>query len=230
VPTGIGNVATIAARAACPSTDTSWQTTGFRKQPDADSVIEVNENHAALCASAEWAEFLESEVLVPLAGALDRGDEMLELGPGPGAATRWLRHRVKRLVALELDPAAAARLADELAGTNVTVDVGDCTCAPYRDASFDAVGAFTMLHHLPTQALQLATLCEAFRLLRPGGVLLGADSLASQELHAFHEGDVYNPIDPARLLVFLQAAGFARVTLTVDEGLRFTAHKPPRRN
>ena len=187
----------------------------------------MNENHAILCASRDWAEHLESEVLVPLADTVDLGDEMLELGPGPGAATRWLRHRVRRLVALELDRSEAARLADELAGSNVTVEVGDSTCAPFPDASFDAVGAFTMLHHLPTQALQFATVTEAFRLLRPGGVLLGADSLASQELHAFHEGDTYNPIDPARLLVFLQAAGFGRVTLTVGRGLLFTAHKPP---
>jgi SAM-dependent methyltransferase len=190
-------------------------------------VLDVNENHAILCASPEWAEYLESDVLAPLVAGVDLGDEMLELGPGPGAATRWLRHRVKRLVALELDATAAARLADELAGTNVTVEVGDCTCAPYPDASFDAVGAFTMLHHLPTHALQLATLREAFRVLRPGGALLGADSLASQALHTFHEGDIYNPIDPARLLVFLQAAGFAPVTLTVGPGLLFTAHKPP---
>jgi SAM-dependent methyltransferase len=189
-------------------------------------VGEVNENHAILCASPDWAEYLESEVLAPLVAAVDLGDEMLELGPGPGAATRWLRHRVKRLVALELDETAAARLAGELAGSNVTVEVGDCTCAPYPDASFDAVGAFTMLHHLPTQALQFAALGEAFRVLRPGGVLLGADSLASQELHGFHEGDTYNPIDPARLLVLLQAAGFGRVTLTVDARVLFSAHKP----
>jgi SAM-dependent methyltransferase len=189
-------------------------------------VVGVNENHAILCASAEWAEQLESEVLAPLAAAVDLGDEMLELGPGPGAATRWLRHRVKRLVALELDEAAAHSLAEELAGGNVTVEVGDCTDVPLPDASFDSVGSFTMLHHLPAEADQLATLREAYRLLRPGGVLLGADSLASQELHAFHEGDTYNPIDPARLLVFLQAAGFDRVTLTVDQGVLFTAHKP----
>jgi SAM-dependent methyltransferase len=189
-------------------------------------VVEVNQNHAILCASPEWAEHLESEVLAPLVAAVDLGDEMLEFGAGPGAATRWLRHRVKRLVALELDATAAARLAGELAGSNVTVEVGDCTRVPYPDASFDAVGAFTMLHHLPTQALQFAALCEAFRLLRPGGVLLGADSLASQELHAFHEGDIYDPIDPARLLVFLQAAGFGRVMLTVGDWLLFTAHKP----
>lgn len=186
----------------------------------------MNEQHAVLCASSEWAEQLASEVLAPLAATVELGDEMLELGPGPGAATRWLRHRVKRLVALELDPVAAGRLAHELAGTNVVVEVGDCTCAPFPDASFDAVGAFTMLHHLPTQELQLAALSESFRLLRPGGVLVGADSLASQELHAFHERDVYNPIDPARLLVFLQAAGYSRLTLTVGRGLLFTAHKP----
>jgi SAM-dependent methyltransferase len=187
----------------------------------------MNENHALLCASPEWAEYVESEMLTPLAAAVELGDELLELGPGPGAATRWLRHRVKRLVALEVDPVAAAKLADELADTNVTVEVGDCTSVPFPDGCFDAVGAFTMLHHLPTQALQFATLSEAFRVLRPGGVLVGADSLASQGLHSFHEGDTYNPIDPPRLLVFLQAAGFGRLTLTIDEGLLFTAHKPP---
>jgi SAM-dependent methyltransferase len=186
----------------------------------------VNENHAVLCASPEWAEFLESEILAPLAAGVDLGDELLELGPGPGAATRWLRRRVTRLVALEVDPVAASRLADELTGTNVTVEVGDCTKAPFPDESFDSVAAFTMLHHLPTQALQFATLAEAFRLLRPGGVFVGSDSLASQGLHEFHEGDVYNPIDPARLLVFLQAAGYSRVALTVGEGLLFSAHKP----
>jgi SAM-dependent methyltransferase len=186
----------------------------------------VNENHA-LCSTPEWAEFLESEVLEPVTAGLDLGQEMLEIGPGPGAATRWLRHRVKQLVALELDPDAAARLANELAGTNVTVHVGDSTRSPFPEASFDSVGCFTMLHHVPTVHEQFQTLCEAFRVLRPGGVLVGADSLASQGLHEFHEGDTYNPIDPARLLVFLQAAGFGHVMVSVGDGILFTARKPP---
>ncbi len=187
----------------------------------------MNENHA-LCATPEWAKFMQSEVLGPVTAGLDLGDEMLEVGSGPGAATRWLRHRVKRLVALEVDPEAAARLADELAGTNVAVHVGDSTQLPFSDASFDSVGCFTMLHHLPTAQAQLRTLCEAVRVLRPGGVLAGADSLASQGLHEFHEGDTYNPIDPARLLVFLQAAGFGHVMVSVGEGLLFTARKSPK--
>ena len=170
---------------------------------------------------------MESEVLEPVTAGLELGIEMLELGPGPGAATRWLRHRVKRLVALELDRDAAARLAEELADSNVTVEFGDSTRVPFADASFDSVGCFTMLHHLPTQQEQFRTLWEACRVLRPGGVLVGADSLASQGLHDFHEGDTYNPIDPARLLVFLQAAGFAHVTVSVADGLLFTARKLP---
>ena len=185
----------------------------------------MNENHATLCSSDEWAEFLETEVLTPLAATVELGGTLLELGPGPGASTRWLRHRVDRLVALEVDADAARKLAAEFADTNVTVEIGDCTSVPFPDASFDAVASFTMLHHLPTQDMQFATVREAFRVLRPGGVLLGSDSLASQGLHEFHEGDVYNPIDPPRLLVYLQAAGFGRVTLSVGEGLRFTAHK-----
>jgi ubiquinone/menaquinone biosynthesis C-methylase UbiE len=186
----------------------------------------MNENHA-LCATPEWAEFMETDVLEPVTAGLDLGAELLELGPGPGAATRWLRHRVERLVALELDEEAGRRLADELAGTNVSVRTGDSTDVPFADASFDSVACFTMLHHVPTEQQQFATLREAFRVLRPGGVLVGADSLASQGLHEFHEGDTYNPIDPARLLVFLQAAGFGHVMVSAGEGLLFTARKPP---
>ena len=168
---------------------------------------------------------METEVLEPVTSGLELGNEMLEIGPGPGAATRWLRHRVERLVALELDPGAAAHLADDLAGTNVTIQVGDATHVPFPDESFDSVGCFTMLHHLPTAQAQFRTVCEAYRVLRPGGVLVGADSLASQGLHDFHEGDTYNPIDPARLLVFLQAAGFGHVMVSAGEGLLFTGRK-----
>jgi SAM-dependent methyltransferase len=186
----------------------------------------MNTNHATLCSSPEWTEFLVNDVLEPLTDRTDLGDHMLEMGPGYGAATRWLRHRVKRLTALELDPELAQSLAAELAGTNVTVEVGDCTQARFADESFDSVGTFTMLHHLPTEALQYATLAETFRLLRPGGILIGSDSLASPGLHAFHEGDTYNPIDPARLLVLLQTVGYGWISLTIDHGVTFAARKP----
>ena len=43
---------------------------------------------------------------------------------------------------------------------------------------------------------------QILRVLRPGGVLVGSDSLPSQSLHAFHEGDIYNPVEPAAFHAF----------------------------
>jgi ubiquinone/menaquinone biosynthesis C-methylase UbiE len=150
---------------------------------------------------------------------------MLELGPGPGAATEWLRHRVRRLVAVESDTVAAEKLERRFSTSNVEVVVGDATNLNFSDESFDSVGTFTMLHHVPTAQLQQRVLLEAYRVLRPGGTLLGSDSLASNNLHHFHAEDTYNPVYPASLLVRLQAVGFTSITLFVDYDVRFVAKK-----
>jgi SAM-dependent methyltransferase len=186
----------------------------------------MNENHAKLCPSPEWAAWLQGDVLPALTSGIDLGDELLEVGPGPGAATDWLRHRVKRLVALETDEEAAARLAARHDGTNVEIVTGDATRMTFADGSFDSVGSFTMLHHIPTAARQNRLLAEALRVLRPGGVLFGSDSLASNDLHHFHVDDVYNPVEPAAFLTRLQTIGFGKITLSVDHGVTFVAHKP----
>ena len=79
----------------------------------------MNKWHAELLGTAEWAAFLHEEVLPVVTQGVDLGDDLLEIGPGPGAATDWLRHRVRRLVAVEVDPEAAAALGERFAGTNV---------------------------------------------------------------------------------------------------------------
>jgi SAM-dependent methyltransferase len=186
----------------------------------------MNENHARLCPSPEWAAYLHGEVLPAVAAGRDLGAELIEVGPGPGASTDWLRHRVRRLVAVELEPDAAQALAERFARTNVEVVNQDATALTFADNSFDSAGSFTMLHHLPTAALQNQLLAELLRVLRPGGVLIGSDSLASVELHHFHEGDVYNPIEPAVLLTRLQTLGYERITIGVDYAMTFVAHKP----
>jgi len=78
---------------------------------------------------------------------------------------------------------------------------------------------------VPTRALQDRVLAEAFRVLRPGGVFLGSDSLPSDDLHQFHEGDTYNPVEPAAFLTRLQTVGFTAITLRVTYNLIFTAWK-----
>jgi SAM-dependent methyltransferase len=183
----------------------------------------MNSNHDNLCGSPEWAAHIQDEVLPVVTAQVDLGREMLEIGPGPGAATAWLCQRVARLVALERDEAAATALAGKFPGVEVTV--GDATAMSYPDCSFDSVGSFTMLHHVPTTALQNQILAEALRVLRPGGVLVGSDSLPSDGLHGFHEGDTCHPVEPSAMLVRLQTLGFAAVMVAVDEVLMFTARK-----
>ena len=104
----------------------------------------MNENHAELCPSPEWAALIQDEVLPSLTRHADLGEEMLEIGPGPGAATEWLRQKVKRLIAVEVDAAAAGKLADRFAGSNVEVIVGSAAELSYPDESFDSVGCFTI--------------------------------------------------------------------------------------
>jgi ubiquinone/menaquinone biosynthesis C-methylase UbiE len=185
----------------------------------------MNENHAKLMPSPEWAAHIQDEVLPLATDGVELGADLLELGPGPGAATDWLRQRVQRLVAVEHEEEAADKLAERFAGTNVEVVRGDAAAVGYPDASFDTVATCTMLHHVPTRAEQDKVLAEAFRVLRPGGTFLGSDSLPSDGLHQFHEGDTYNPVEPAAFLTRLQVAGFGEITLRVGHNLIFTARK-----
>jgi len=229
----MGNVATVTAAelsrssaAQCPSCDTTWQPTLLGRTERLRSVGAMNENHARVCTSPDWAQYIQTEVLPGLTSGVDLGEEMLEIGPGPGAATEWLRHKVRRLTAVEIDQEAAGLLADRYAGTNVEIVLGSGAELSYPESSFDSVGSFTMLHHVPTNDLQNKILAEAFRVLRPGGTLIGSDSLASNGLHHFHTGDDYNPVEPAALLTRLQTIGFGKITISVDYTVTFAAYKP----
>jgi ubiquinone/menaquinone biosynthesis C-methylase UbiE len=178
----------------------------------------MNSTHTELMPSPEWFAHIQDEVLPQATAGVSLGSDLLELGPGWGAATEWLGPRVARLVAVESEQESVTRLAEKYAGGNVSVVLGDAAALEYPDASFDTVATFTMLHHVPTRAMQ-------DRVLRPGGVFLGSDSLASNGLHQFHEGDTYNPVEPAAFLTRLQTAGFAAITLHVSYNLVFTARK-----
>lgn len=210
----------------CPTLDTECQSTTLAVSSGFPTVESMNENHARLCSSPEWMEWIADELLPDLTRKVDLGAQCLEIGPGPGAATEWLRHHVDRLTAVEVDEQAALALTERYAGTNVEVVVADATSLGFPDSSFDSVGCFTMLHHVPTPAAQSELLAGAFRVLRPGGVLVGADSRASDALRDFHHGDTYNPIAPPLLLAHLLDCGFAGVTVDVDYDLRFVARKP----
>jgi 16S rRNA (adenine1518-N6/adenine1519-N6)-dimethyltransferase len=73
--------------------------------------------------------------IVDAVGA-EKGDEVLEIGPGHGALTRLLAERAGRLVAVELDDALAARLQAEFAGrADVEIVHGDALQVRLEDIS-----------------------------------------------------------------------------------------------
>jgi SAM-dependent methyltransferase len=84
---------------------------------------------------------------------------------------------------------------------------------PFADGAFSSVVAFTMLHHLPSAALQDRLLAEARRVLRPGGVFAGFDGTDSFLFRLIHLGDTYIPVDPDTFGPRLEAAGFAEVAV-----------------
>ena len=184
----------------------------------------MNEEHAALCSSPEWAEFLQIEVLSPLLSDIELGPSLIEVGPGPGAATDWLRHRAEKLTAVEAEAPAAEKLVERF--PDVDVQHGDASALEFGDGTFDAAATFTMLHHVPTRELQDKVLAELVRVVRPGGVIVGGDSIHSERLQEFHAGDIYNPIAPGYLLDRLRELGCDRVSVAVNGRMSFVAHKP----
>jgi SAM-dependent methyltransferase len=83
-----------------------------------------------------------------------------------------------------------------------------------------------MLHHVPSAVDQDRLLSEVSRVLRPGGVFAGTDSLDSKEFRELHLGDVCVPIDPATLVDRLLSTGFDEAFVdTNDYGVRFRARR-----
>jgi SAM-dependent methyltransferase len=159
---------------------------------------------------------------------VELGEEVLEIGPGPGLTTDLLRQRIARITALEIDPVLADSLAARLGSSNVTVIRGDATAMPFVDARFSGAVSFTMLHHLPSPDLQDKLLREVRRVLRPGGVFAGVDSRQSLSMRLLHIHDTLVPVNPNTFSARLEAAGFQDVFIETDNRA-FRFHARPTR-
>jgi len=189
----------------------------------------VNLLHHWLCRSARWRKTVQQRVPWVISQA-DLGQNVLELGPGPGLTTGLLRLGVQRLTALEIDAKAAESLGSRLRGSNVEVVGGDATAMPFGDARFSGGASFTMLHHVPTADLQDKLLREVWRVLKPGGVFVGSDSLQSWLMRLIHMGDTLVPVDPDAIGRRLEAAGFEVLEVERNaDAFRFHARRPPLR-
>ena len=186
----------------------------------------MNWLHRRLCRSGYWRRTIEQRLPWVL-GGLDIGCNVLELGPGSGLATDLLQLSVTNLTAIELDPAMAHSLRSRLRGSNVAVVNGDATAMPFADESFSGVASFTMLHHVPSHALQDKLLREVWRVLKPGGVFVGSDSRQGLLMRLIHVGDTLVPIDPDSFGDRLGVTGFEVHEIEKRrEAFRFHARKP----
>jgi SAM-dependent methyltransferase len=186
----------------------------------------MNQGHLEFCASPEWRQMVEETILPEALRGVDLGDDVVEVGPGPGLTTDVLRTRTARLTAVEFDPDLAASLAARLAGTNVEVICGDATALDVADDRFTGAACFHMLHHIPSSSAQDRVFAELARVLNPGGVLVAADGIENEGTRQFHADDIYNPIDPETLGGRLADAGFTTVEVRVyDLGWISTARR-----
>ncbi|MGA2424895.1 MAG: class I SAM-dependent methyltransferase [Terriglobales bacterium] len=187
----------------------------------------MNLAHRWLCRSDYWRKAVETYIFPWVLDGLDIGPSVLEIGPGPGVTTDLLRTRVDRLTCVEIDQRFADSLGRRMAGHNVTVLHQDATAMPLPEATFDAAVSFTMLHHVPSEALQNRLLAEVCRVLRPGGVFAGTDSLYSRAFRLLHLFDTMVVVDPRTFPDRLKAAGFDEVQVDILQpyAFRFRARK-----
>jgi SAM-dependent methyltransferase len=169
---------------------------------------------------------LETDLLPWVLSLGDLGDDVLEVGPGPGLTTDLLRRQTSRLTAVEIDRELAASLAARLSGSNVEVVHGDATDSGLASGRFSAATCFSMLHHIPEPGTQDRLFAEVHRMLRRGGIFVGTDSIDSEPIRQFHVDDVFVPVDPITLGSRLQAVGFTEVNVEpADYQVRFNATK-----
>lgn len=187
----------------------------------------MNRLHRWYCRSEHWRRTTHGRILPWALDGIELGNTVLEVGPGPGLTTDWLRDRVKNLECLEKDATLADSLRIRLVNTNVRVQCGDATAMPYKHCRYSSVVSFTMLHHIPTQDMQNCFYAEAYRVLQPGGVFAGVDSLPSLLMRIFHLGDTMMLVNPDSLAQRLELVGFVAPQIEIGSGrFRFSAKRP----
>jgi SAM-dependent methyltransferase len=106
--------------------------------------------------------------------ALERGERVLEVGPGTGYYSLDVAARLDggTLAVFDIQQDMLEHLmrrASQRGLTNMESTLGDAQSLPYEDASFDAAFLVTVLGEIPDQN---AALRELARVLRPGGRLV----------------------------------------------------------
>jgi SAM-dependent methyltransferase len=100
---------------------------------------------------------------------------ILDVGGGTGVHAKWLAelgHQVELVDPMPRHVAAAQALADS--GLPITATTGDARRLTHVDDTFDAVLMLGPLYHLTERPDRVQAWREALRVVKPGGVVIGA--------------------------------------------------------
>jgi SAM-dependent methyltransferase len=186
----------------------------------------MNKRHRETLSSPRWAAMLEQDLLPWVESITDLGEDVLEIGPGPGLTTDILRARAAHVTSVEVDAELAAALTNRLADANVTVINGSAEALSFADDRFSAAACFAVMHHVPSATQQDAILREILRTLRPGAWLVGSDGYDNEQTRAAHEDDTFVPLDRDTFAHRLESLGFEDVRIEDgDYDFRYAARK-----
>lgn len=132
---------------------------------------ERDEERDRLAAGLGLVEFLRTTEII--SRTLPPTGTVADIGGGPGRYTDWLvesGHRVvhRDIVPLHIDHVRATH------GDSVDTALGDARRIDLADESVDAVLLLGPLYHLDDEADRVQALCEAKRIVKPGGYIYAA--------------------------------------------------------
>lgn len=154
---------------------------------------------------------VEARILRAMGGPVQ--GSALEIGCGRGVGARLILDvfGAERVDAFDLDPNMVARAQRRLGDDNqrARLWIGDAERIDAADASYEAVFAFAIIHHVPRWR---AVLSEVFRVLRPGGRFYVEEVLRDFIVHpvtrTFLDHPLEDRFDLAQLRAALADAGF----------------------
>jgi ADP-ribose pyrophosphatase YjhB (NUDIX family)/ubiquinone/menaquinone biosynthesis C-methylase UbiE len=97
--------------------------------------------------------------------------EVLDVGGATGVHAAWLAERGFRVRIVDIAERHVALANRQLGAIGVTAELGDARSLPVDADSKDVVLLFGPLYHLIDRADRLTALREAYRVVRPGGVV-----------------------------------------------------------
>lgn len=168
------------------------------------------------CASGFWGYMTERKWLPWALEGTDLGEQVLEVGAGPGAATAELARRARSVTSLEYSHDFCVRLQTKVDVARVVQ--GDAAVLPFASQTFTSAIAVLVLHHLRSSDAQDRAFAEVFRVLKPGGIFVALEIQDGWLTRVVHFRSTFVPVSTDGLAGRLCAAGFSNIRVTNRNG------------